>query len=62
MKKPKQKEYTVHVKRDVLFEARIRANTMREAFEKVESMSTDALWDTPGDIIDDEHTITAVFE
>ncbi len=62
MKKLKKKQYTVNVKRDVFFEARIEADTMREAFEKAEAMSTDELWNTPGDIIDDEHKITAVFE
>lgn len=55
-------KYTLYVKRDVLFEAHITAPTIEEAFEKAKDMTTEQLWDTPGDIIDDAHKITAVFE
>lgn len=61
-KKKNQKEFVIYVNRDVLFEAKIKANPIREALETAEGMSTDKLWETPGDIIDDGHTITAVFE
>jgi hypothetical protein len=62
MAKIKQKEYTVHVKRDVLFEAKVKADTVEGALELAKSMSIEALWKTPGDVIDDTHRITAVFE
>ena len=58
----RKKEYTVYVKRDVLFEARIKADSIDDALGKANGMTTPQLWDTPGDIIDDERTITAVFE
>jgi hypothetical protein len=60
--KKTKKEYTILVKRDVLFEAKIKANTLDEALELANSMSADDLWMTPGDITDDERKITAVFE
>ncbi len=55
-------KYTIRVKRNVLFEACITALTIKEALEKAEAMSTEQLWLTPGEILDDEHKITAVFE
>ena len=58
----KKKIFTIYVKRDVLFEAKIKADTLKEALEKAQSSTTAQLWDTPGDIIDDNHIITAVFE
>jgi len=60
--KKKQKEYTIFVKRDVLFEAKIKADTIDEALGLANDMDAEALWKTPGDILDDERKITAVFE
>ena len=59
--KVKVREFTVNVQRDVLFEARVQADTIKEALDKAVAMSTEQLWATPGDILDDEHEITAVF-
>jgi len=58
----KKRKFTVYVQRDVFFEATVRAESLQEALEKAESMMTTELWDTPGDIMTDEHKITAVFE
>jgi hypothetical protein len=55
-------KYTIHVKRDVLFEAQVSAKTIEEALEKAKALTVEQLWLTPGGIIDDEHKITAVFE
>jgi len=60
--KKKQKEYTIFVKRDVLFEAKIKADTIDEALGLANRMDAQDLWKTPGDILDDERKITAVFE
>jgi hypothetical protein len=62
MAKIKQKEYTIHVKRDVLFEAKIKAASIDEAFGFVKGMSAADLWDSPGEVIDDSHAVVAVFE
>ncbi len=58
----KKKKYTVHVKRDVLFEAKISAGTIDEALGLANGMTAAQLWKTPGEVIDDERMITAVFE
>ena len=62
MMKKKQKEFTIHVKRDVLFEAKIKAESIDEALGFANGMGTEKLWLAPGEIIDDAHVITAVFE
>lgn len=62
MAKAKQKQYTIYVKRDVLFEAKIKADSIDEALGLANGMGSENLWDTPGEIIDDSHVITAVFE
>ncbi len=60
--KSKKKEYTIYVKRDVLFEAKIKADSIDEALGLANGMTAAQLWKIPGEIIDDERTITAVFE
>lgn len=60
--KTKNKKYTLHVKRDVLFEAEIKAESIEQALEKARVKGSDGLWSVPGEIIDDEYRITAVFE
>jgi hypothetical protein len=62
MAKKTQKEYTIFIKRDVLFEATVKADTIDEALGLANGMTTEELWDTPGDIQEDSHVITAVFE
>jgi hypothetical protein len=62
MAKKTKKEYIVYVKRDVLFEAKIKADTIDEALGLANGMDAEDLWKTPGDIIDDARVITAVFE
>jgi hypothetical protein len=58
----KKKEFVVHVKRDVLFEAKIKADTITDALAIASNMTTEELWGAPGSIVADEHKITAVFE
>lgn len=60
-KKVKVPVFTVNVQRDVLFEARIEAPTFKEALNRVLTMTTEELWDTPGSVLDDNHKITAIF-
>jgi hypothetical protein len=62
MKKKTQKEYTIFVKRDVLFEAKLKADTLEEALGLANTMDAADLWDALGDILDDKREITAVFE
>jgi hypothetical protein len=59
--KIKKQEFTVSVKADVFFEAKIKALTLCEALETAEKMDFTALWESPGDIISSEHNVTAVF-
>lgn len=61
-KKVKVPVFTVNVQRDVLFEACIEAPTFKEATEKALTMTTEALWDSSGAVLDDSHKITAIFE
>jgi hypothetical protein len=58
----KQKKFTVHYKVDSIREAYIPADDITEALEKAKTMNLAQLDAAPGDIIDEEHRITAVFE
>ena len=59
--KNKKKRFTIHVKADLLYEARIEADSLKEALEIADGMGHDELWKTPGAIIDSEREITGVF-
>jgi hypothetical protein len=60
--KEKLKKFTVHVKADIFYEAKISAPSMQDALKLAESSSHDHLWALPGDILDSEKTITGIFE
>lgn len=58
----KQKKFTVYYKVDAVYEGTVPANSLEEALQKAKSMSKEELDKTPGDVIDEEIKITAVFE
>lgn len=62
MRNPKQKKFTVHYKLDGLYTAEIPADSLKDALEKSQAMSQDELDKAPGECVDSEVKITAVFE
>ena len=58
----KQQTFDVWVKRDHLFTAKIKADSLEQALEKAKAMSIEQLVDAPGETIDSDHKLTAVME
>ena len=61
MKKIKKTKFTVHVQSDILHDACIEANSLKEALEIASSMTHQQLWDAKGSVIDTTDKITGVF-
>jgi hypothetical protein len=57
-----QKKFDVWVKRDHIFTAKIKADTLEEALATAKSMTIEQLIDAPGETVESEHTFTAVME
>ena len=58
----KKKKFTVHYHVDAVYEATISAESIEEALQKAKGMTSAQLHATPGDVLDEEVRITAVFE
>lgn len=58
----KKKVFDVWVKRDHMFTAKIKAETLEEALSLAKAMSIEQLVDAPGETIDSDHVFTAVLE
>ncbi len=62
MAKKENKKFDIWVRRDHLFTAKIKADTLEQALEIAKSMSIDQLVEAPGETVDSEHKFTAVME
>jgi len=62
MAKKKQPKFQVWIHRNQYFTAEIVANSIAEALEIANKMSTDELVDAPGEHVDDDHKITGIME
>lgn len=62
MTKKDVKKFDVWVKRDHLFTATIKADTLEQALETARNMDIDELLDAPGETVDSEHKFTSVME
>jgi len=58
----KKQTYDVWVRRDHLFTAKIKADSLEGAFQLAKSMSIEQLMDAPGETVESEHKLTAVME
>jgi hypothetical protein len=61
-KKKKAKTFDVWIKREHIFTAKIKGDTLEEALALAKSMTIEQLLDAPGETIDSEHRFTAVME
>lgn len=57
----KKKKFTVQYHVDAIYEAQIPADSLEEALQKAKAMPKAQLDAAPGDVIDEEVRITAVF-
>ena len=60
--KNKLKNFTLNVMIDSFVTVEIKAESIKEAIEKVEQFSTQEIWDAPGAKEDESHKIVGVFE
>lgn len=60
--KTKLKTFMLNVTIDTFITAEIKAENIKEALEKAEQMSTQELWDAPGDKENEFHEIIGIFE
>lgn len=62
MAKQKQKNFILNVQIDSFVTVEIKADTLKEALEKADTLSTQNVWDLPGGKEDESHKITGIFE
>ena len=60
--KPKLKNFTINVQVDSFVTVEIKAENIKEAFEKACEMSTQDVWNLPGTTEDESFKIIGVFE
>ena len=58
----KQKKFTIHYHVDGVYEAVIPADSLSEALDKAKLMDKEKLDAAPGNVMDEQIRITAVFE